>query len=236
MADKALVVTVIPTATEGVWNLKNTEANNYIGSQDAGVYTVNSHIDFNIVETTKPSITINTTAAGWGTTMLPFAVTSLPSGVKAYTCAAVDGTTLTLTEVDALEANKSYIIEGAWNETLEGDAQGTALTYTEGLLTGVYASQLAPVDSYVLQNNADGVGFYKVAESKQPTVGANRAYLTVPAAAGGVKAFYFNTETAIKSVMSGLQSGDIYDLSGRKVSKMQKGNVYIVNGQKVAVK
>lgn len=236
LADKALVVTVIPTATEGVWNLKNTEANNYIGSQDAGVYTVNSHIDFNIVETTKPSITINTTAAGWGTTMLPFAVTSLPSGVKAYTCAAVDGTTLTLTEVDALEANKSYIIEGAWNETLEGDAQGTALTYTEGLLTGVYASQLAPVDSYVLQNNADGVGFYKVAESKQPTVGANRAYLTVPAAAGGVKAFYFNTETAIKSVMSGLQSGDIYDLSGRKVSKMQKGNVYIVNGQKVAVK
>lgn len=240
-ADDALAVTVIPTATEGVWNLKNTEANNYIGSQDAGVYTVNSHIDFNIVETSKPSIEINTKAAGYGTVMLPFAVAeeNMPEGVTVYTCSEIkgDGITLNLEAVNALEANKPYIIEGNWDETLTGDAQGTALTYGNGLLTGVYAATLAPVDSYVLQKNDDVVGFYKVAENEQPTVGANRAYLTAPATSGGVKAFFFDegTATAIQSVFSGVAAGEIYDLSGRKLNKLQKG-VNIVNGKKVMVK
>lgn len=48
-AEKALKVKVIPTATEGVFNLLNTEANNYIGSQDEGVFTVDSHRDFKLI-------------------------------------------------------------------------------------------------------------------------------------------------------------------------------------------
>lgn len=224
-ASKALTVTVIPTATEGKWNLRNTEANNYIGSQDAGVYTVNSHIDFNIVETSKPSIDINTTAAGWGTVILPFAVASLPEGVKAYTCAATEGNKLTLDEVDALEANKPYLIEGAWNETVTGDAQGIALTYTEGLFTGVYADQNAPVGSYVLQNKNEKLGFYKVAEGKQPTVGSNHAYLTVEAASARDAFFFGEGETTAISMLKALSEGtvEIYNLNGVKQSKLQKG-------------
>lgn len=238
-ADDALAVEVVPTATDGKWNLRNTAANQYIGSQDAGVYTVNSHIDFKLVETSKPSITINTNAAGWGTTMLPFAVAEIPEGVKVYTCTGAEGATLTLNEVTALEANKPYIIEGAWNETLTGDAQGTALSYTEGLLTGVYAQTPALVGSYVLQKNDGKVGFYVVAEGKQPTVGANRAYVTSPAESEGVKAFYLGENdlpTAIQNVFDGLVDGDAYDLAGRKVQKLQKGGVYIINGKKVVVK
>ena len=232
-ADDALLVTVIPTNTEGVWNLMNTEANNYIGSQDAGVFTVNSHIDFNIVETTKPSIAISTTAAGYGTTMLPFAVAELPSGVKAYTCAAIDGSTLTLVEVTALEANKPYIIEGAWeNDNLTGDAQGTALTYTEGLLTGVYAQTDAPVGSYVLQNQESVVGFYKVAEGegKQPTVKANHAYLNTASTA---RALYFNNATAIRAIEA-LTSGEveIYNAAGARQNSLQKGVNIIKQGNK----
>ncbi len=235
-ASKALVVTVIPTATEGVYNLRNTEANQYIGSQDDGVYTVNSHINFNIVETTKPSITINTTAAGWGTTILPFAVDALPAGVKAYTCAEVADNTLTLVEVDALEANNPYIIEGAWNETVTGDAQGIALTNDKGLLVGTYERIAAPNGKYVLQNGTEGVGFYLVDTSvATPYVPANRAYLNY--SGNNVKAFIFGGgEDAIKSVFDGVAAGEIYDLSGRKVAKMQKGGAYIVNGKKVIVK
>ena len=233
-ADKALLVEVIPTNVEGVYNLRNTEANNYIGSQDNGVYTVNSHIDFKLVETTKPSITVNTTAAGWGTVMLPFAVAALPTDVKAYTCAAIDGQTLTLTEATALEANKPYIIEGAWNETLTGDAQGTALTATEGLLTGVYTDTPAVVDTYVLQSQSDVVGFYQVETAGITTVKANHAYLTAPA---DVKAFFFGGNAdAIQSVFTKVAAGEIYDLAGRKVQKMQKGGVYIIDGKKVSVK
>ncbi|MBQ7511107.1 MAG: Ig domain-containing protein, partial [Prevotella sp.] len=236
-ADDALIVTVIPTATDGVYNLRNTEANQYIGSQDAGVYTVNSHIDFKLIETTKPSIAINTTAAGWGTTILPFAVAELPEGVKAYTCAETSGNTLTLVPVDALEANKPYIIEGAWNETLTGDAQGTALSYTEGLLTGTYETIAAPDASYILQKHDDKVGFFQVdINEAQPNVPANRAYLTASTDAG-VKSFFLgDAATGISGVMNAVATGNIYDLGGRKVSKLQKGNVYIINGKKVAVK
>ena len=234
-AAKALKVEIIPTATEGVWNLRNTEANNYIGSQDAGVYTVNSHIDFKLVETSKPSITINTTAAGWGTVMLPFAAATLPSGVKAYTCAAAEGNTLTLTEATEIVANKPYIIEGAWNQTLTGDAQGTALTYTEGLLTGVYSDRKVEVGKYVMQNQKGLVGFFKVEEGAQPTIKANHAYVTAPAA-GDVKAFILGDATAIQGVNAAqAENAAIYNVAGQRVQKAVKG-LYIINGKKVMVK
>ena len=228
-AEEALVVTIIPTATEGVYNLKNTEADNYIGSQDAGFFTVNSHIEFKLVETTKPSIDINTTAAGWGTVILPFAVASLPTGVKAYSCAAVEGTTLTLAEVNALEANKPYIIEGAWNEVKTGDALGINLSYTEGLLTGEYAEQKATKDTYVLQKKAGVVGFYHVAEGSEPTIGANHAYLTVPApAAGGEgarEAYFFSSEATGIMAIDALTSGNatIFNAAGAQIPALQKG-------------
>ena len=236
-ADDAMLVTVVPTATEGVYNLLNVAANNYLGSQDQGVYTVNSHIDFKIVEAQKPSVTINTSAAGWGTVILPFAFDELPAGVKAYTCAAVNGATLTLEEATALEANKPYIIEGAWEATLTGDAQGTALTYTEGLLTGTYADMEAINGTYIMQKHEDKVGFYQVdTENAQPKVPANRAYLADPDS--DVKAFFLGDEAAdaIRDVFGGVAGGDVFDLAGRKVATMQKGNAYIINSKKVIIK
>lgn len=235
-ADDAMLVTVVPTAVEGVWNLLNVAANQYIGSQDAGVYTVDRNKNFKIVKAQKPAVTINTTDARWGTVMLPFAASELPAGVKAYTCAAVDEATLTLEEATALEANKPYIIQGAWEATLTGDAQGTALTYTVGLLTGTYTEMAAENDTYIMQKHDDKVGFYQVdTESAQPKVKANRAYLTVPDP--GVKAFFLGEDKAlaIQSVFDGLVKGEAYDLAGRKVSHFQKGGAYIVNGKKVIV-
>ena len=64
---------------------------------------------------------------------------------------------------------------------------------------------------------------------------ANHAYLTAPSA--GVKAFYLGeVATAIEKVMAGAAAGEIYDLAGRKVSRMVKGNAYIVGGRKVVIK
>jgi hypothetical protein len=241
--DKALKVTVIPTATEGVWNLKNTEANQYIGSQDAGVYTVNSHIDFNIVETSKPSIAINTMAAGWGTTILPFAVASLPEGVKAYTCGDAVNGVLTLDEVTALEANKPYIIEGTWNETLTGDAQGVALNYTVGLLTGTYEDIDAPDGKYIMQKQNDKVGFYHVDYNylaqegmDKPKVKANRVYLTAPESASGARAFFFDGgETTGINAIEALANGDaqIFNVNGVQQPRLMKGlNIIVTNDGK----
>ena len=237
---KAMEIEIRPNG-EGLYLLWNTGANKPLahnGNSNNDLFT-NNTANFQFVETTKPSIAINTTAAGWGTTMLPFAVTEIPEGVTVYSCAAVEGSTLTLKEVASLEANKPYIIEGAWEATLTGDAQGTALEYTEGLLTGTYVTlNHAKAGTYIMQKQNDKVGFYQVdLNVAQPKLAANRAYLTVPATDGGVKAFFLGGgEDAIQSVFDGLVNGDAYDLGGRKVSKLQKGGVYIVNGKKVVVK
>ena len=230
-ATKAVEITVkVANDVEGfkLFNQTGKEIARNSSNPDNGLFpdgNVGSY--FTIAETQKPSITINTTDAKWGTTILPFAVASLPEGVKAYTCAEVkeNGTDLNLVYVDALEANKPYIIEGVWSETLIGDAQGTALTYTEGLLTGVYAAQDAPVDSYVLQKNKKNnnkVGFYKVKDGEQPTVGANRCYLTVPSSARAF--FLFDNETGI-SAIEALTSGEaqIFDINGVQQPGLQKG-------------
>ena len=223
---KAMEIEIRPNG-EGLYLLWNTGANKALahnGTNNNDLFT-NNTANFQFVETTKPSIAINTTAAGWGTVILPFAVASLPEGVKAYTCAATEGNKLTLDEVYALEANKPYLIEGAWDETVTGDAQGTALTYTEGLFTGVYAATAAPVGSYVLQKNNEKLGFYKVAEGKQPTVGANRAYLTVPAAEARDAFFFGDGETTAIQALKALTEGnaEIYDVNGVRQNTLVKG-------------
>lgn len=229
---KALEIEIRPNG-EGLYLLWNTDANKAIahnGNSNWDMFT-NNTANFQFVETTKPNITINTTVAGYGTTILPFAVASLPEGVKAYTCAEVSGNTLTLDEVTALEANKPYIIEGAWNATLTGDAQGTALTYNEGLLTGVYAETDAPVGSYVLQKQ-DVIGFYKVAESKPLKVPVNRVYLTLPEQSE-TRVLYFDSATAIRAIEA-LTSGEaeIYNAAGARQNSLQKGVNIIKQGNK----
>ena len=222
-ADKAEVYTVTATNTEGVYNFTNA-SNINLGAQDAGLYGTTRNNNLLIVETQKPSITINTTAAGWGTTILPFAVSEIPEGVKVYSCLEDKGATLELTEVNALEANKPYIIEGAWNATLTGDAQGTALSYEDGQLIGTYVKIAAPNACYVLQKQGDKVGFFKVDTSvAQPNVPANRAYMK--ASTSGAKAFYLGEDTnginAIEALISG--NAEIFNINGVKQNSLQKG-------------
>ena len=239
---KAMEIEVRPNG-EGLYLLWNTGANKAIahnGNSNNDMFTANT-ANFQFVATTKPNITINTTAAGYGTTMLPFAQ-ALPEGVKAYTCAEVSGNTLTLASVDALEANKPYIIEGSWNATVTGDAQGTALTYTDGLLTGTYTQIAAPNESYILQNQSGKVGFYQVdTEVATPNVPANRAYLTAPTTGARPVAFFFDSEATGINAINALSNGEaeIYNQGGVKQNKLQKGmNIIRSNGKtyKVVVK
>jgi hypothetical protein len=178
-----------------------------------------------------------TLSSEYGTICIPTAA-ALPVGVKAYTCDGITGSVLNLVEVTALEAYTPYILEKTGSDasyniltTVKADNE----VYTAGYLSGVLASIPAPVGSYVLQNNGK-VGFYQVAAGQQPTVGANRCYLTVPA---GVKAaaFFFDEDdaTGIKTIDNAQQTTEgaaIYNLAGQRMSKMQKG-INIINGKKI---
>ena len=223
---------IAASTTKGAFNIYNTITNSTIACQSGGnIYTEAGNADFSLAEAEDCAIEVNTTEAGWGTIIVPFDVTSIPEGVKVYSCSGVNGNELTLKEEDAIEANKPYIIEGTWSETLTDDAQGTALTYPEGLLTGVYAEQKATADTYVMQNGSAGVGFYKVASGNEPTISANHAYLTVSSSAR--EAYLLGEATAIKAIEA-LTSGkaEIYNAAGARQQRLQKGVNIIKSGDK----
>lgn len=243
-AEDALAVKVIATTIEGVHNLYNTEANDYIGGQDAGFFTVNSHINFNIREAAKAEVAMNISAAKWSTLILPFNA-ALPEGVKAYSCneADVETETLTLTEATTLKANTPYLINGE-EDTHEFSGYGLAKqdTYAAGIFTGTYVDYQTTANSgtYVLQKHDNVLAFYLVGESAKPWVRAYRCYITLDnASTARMFSFGFDNETTgIDNAQ--LSTGDseliIFDIMGRKVTSMKKGNLYIINGKKVLVK
>lgn len=243
-AEDALAVKVIATTIEGVHNLYNTAANDYIGGQDAGFFTVNSHINFNIREAAKAEVAMNISAAKWSTLILPFNA-ALPDGVKAYSCneADVETETLTLTEATTLKANTPYLINGeAGTHEFSGYGLAKQDTYAAGIFTGTYVDYHTTANSrtYVLQKHDNVLAFYLVGESAQPWVRAYRCYITLDnASTARMFSFGFDNETTgIDNAQ--LSTGDseliIFDIMGRKVKSMKKGNLYIINGKKVLVK
>lgn len=175
------------------------------------------------------SANISISSAEYSTFIAPFEV-KIPAGLAAYTVDRVadNGTTLVMTEVETtIPANTPVVLNGAAGVyEVSGVNVATQDSYTVGLLTGVYTETPAPEGSYVLQNKSEGVAFYYVESGKQPTVKANRAYLTVPAEAN-VRALFFGDDeaTAIEG-LGALTEGDIegiYSANGVKVGALQKG-------------
>ena len=115
---------------------------------------------------------------------------------------------------------------------------------TDGALVGTYAATTAVADTYVLSAGQ----WLHVVEGKEPTIGANKAYLNlenVTETSAGVKAMSFVDELTtgigltpmdeVGSPKFNVQSSKIYNLAGQRMNKLQKG-VNIVNGKKVLVK
>lgn len=173
--------------------------------------------------------TVNLTMkVDWATLMLPFDA-ELQEGMTAYSCASVeeDGMLNLVKVEDGLKANVPYIINAATGSEFEftGISCAEAETYKVGLLTGVHNETEAPVASYVLQNQeSDGLAFYRVAENKQPKVGTNRAYLTLPETLGAnVRVVYFPTDTdGVTDVEAADVMVDVYTLDGICVRSQMK--------------
>ena len=239
-AAQALAVKVIATTTDGIHQLYNTEANNYIGGQDAGFYTVNSHTTFRLKEAEKANVTLTLSEVGWATLILPFDA-ELPEGVKAYSCTEADGETLTLTEAESLKANTPYLMNGEKStHVFTGYGLADKDSYTDGLFTGTYVDYQTTADgkTYVLQNQDGNLAFYLVTDAAQPWIRPYRSYMVYEGAAGAPKFSLGRGEgtTSIDKAQLTIDNVVIYDLMGRKVSTMEKGGVYIVNGKKVVIK
>lgn len=193
---------------------------------DAADYTV----DFNV--STACTLPI---PAGWSTCVFPFTPASL-SGIKVYDIAGVDGTTVKLKEATSIGDYKPYIVKADAETSLEGTIEATYPTgvKTNGLLNGVVTATEITSD-YVLQNQGEGEGFYKVNSEKAITVPMGKAYLSASASPAKDNVLLIEVPTAINNVEAAADNDNVYNLNGVKVSTPQRG-IYIKGGKKVVMK
>ncbi len=236
-ADKAMAFTIASSGVDGKYNIYNTTTNSTIACQSGGaLYTESGNADFAFAVASQATVGVAVGAGKYATRIFPFKPT-LGDGIKAYTCDAVDGTTLTLTEATEPAANTPYILENTgsddYSATLTAYGTASTTTYTSGLLTGTLVSsgEVPTSDTsnsyYVLQTQNEKQAFYIVKDEAIDLV-AYRAYLTVPASTE-VKAFFFGNDEAdaINGVSTDASANatleGVYSVNGVRQNSLQKG-------------
>lgn len=176
----------------------------------------------------------------YGTCVLPFAVPTLPDGVKAYSAKGLDATgqLVVLSEVKQLVAYTPYILysESGYTGSLSGtvDANKYGEVVSDGLLRGAIAPQKKSV-GYVLQDLGEGAKFYAM-DGVEFLIPEGKCWLEMPAAQASALQYgiQIGTTTAITApTTTSTAHGKIYTLDGKEVKTMQPGGIYVVNGKKV---
>lgn len=197
----------------------------------------------------KDSYEYKMTAAGWGTIIIPFDCEK-PEGLTIYECTSVNDGKLVVEEVNSFKANTPYLLKGPKDvETtypLEGYAAKHEDKYEKGVMVGVYSWQEPPADSYVLQNQDEGLAFYRHLAGNGVEVGPNRCYIKPQS--GELKSIRFpDDETNGVANANATDSSlvDVYTTAGVKVKhqvKMGKAlndlpaGLYIINNKKIVKK
>lgn len=211
----------------------------FITKQDAQKYHCNEQT---LTLTAEAQSTLSLTVSGdshYATAVLPFAVATLPDGIKAYSTRQLDdsGTCVILDEVNSLAAYTPYILysENGYTGTLSGtvDATGYQETVNDGFLYGAVAPQ-KKTEGYVLQDLGDGAKFYAMG-GQQFNIPAGKCWLQVPSQQEAAEfRISINHETAITSPMQTSNTvTPAYTLDGKQVEHMESGKVYVVNGHKI---
>ena len=190
--------------------------------------------------------TWNSGTAKAGTLILPYEA-NIPDGITAFTLTYTSGSSATATEITTgvLPANTPVLLNAETASTnyyftstgTVPDAAPTELK--KGAMTGVYSTGYVPAYSYVLQNGADGLGFYKVTADNTISIGAYRAYLTPGQNAEAPMlsiAFSDGQTTGLKIVAKEqLTLDNVFNIAGQRVANGYKGLV-IKNGKKYIIK
>ena len=191
----------------------------------------------------KAESTVNLSVSGsshYGTCVLPFAVSSLPDGVKAYSAKGLDdtGKLVVLSEVKQLVAYTPYILysasgyTGSLNGTVDANKYGEVVS--DGLLRGAIAPQKR-TDGYVMQDLGEGAKFYAM-DGVEFLIPEGKCWLEMPKAQAFAPQYgiQIGTTTGITApTTTPTAHGKIYTLDGKEVKTMQPGGIYVVNGKKV---
>ena len=150
------------------------------------------------------------------------------------------GSTVTLLEVEdkIVNAGTPVVLKSTGTPVMTLTTATSSDTQANDL-KGTSANKTNPGNAYVLNYTAaDGVGFYKLADSG--TIGFGKAYLVAMAGAREFLTFGETTDISekikVKSEKSGEGSDVIYDIHGRRVNGKPSKGLYIINGKKVVMK
>ncbi len=161
---------------------------------------------------------------------------------KLYTITSVGQETATATELTVAAANTPLLVKNTSTETLtfllmptedDADEVTPAAEFKGTLEARNMGSSSDDVNYYV----CDGTQFVWVRSAG--TIAANRCWLEISTAEpDNARAIVFGETTSVNEElrMKNEESGDYYDLQGRKVIKPTRKGVFIQNGKKVVVK
>lgn len=232
-------VKVSPYLKPGDVVLKVTNLD-FITKENAQKYHCNDQtLTLHATAESTATLTVNG-SSHYGTCVLPFAVSPLPDGVKAYSAKGFDetGQLVVLDEVTQLAAYTPYILYSAsgYSGSLKGtvDANKYGEVVSDGLLRGAIAPQKKSA-GYVLQDLGEGAKFYAM-DGVEFLIPEGKCWLEMPAAQASAPQYgiQIGATTAITApTTSATAHGKIYTLDGKQVKTMQPGGIYVVNGKKV---
>lgn len=173
----------------------------------------------------------------FNSTALPFDFTiaeDYDGDAKLYK-GTVEGKELMLSEVGSVPANAGVVLMGTNSEQIKLVATAGVETLGNNDLIGttseIAVGQLDDKLIFGVSNETGLVGFFSTDGSA--SLPANRAYLNKVEGLMAVMVNHGGNTTAIGNVQNSLPANaPVYDLSGRRVTKMVKGALYLQNGRK----
>lgn len=173
----------------------------------------------------------------FNSTALPFDFTiakDYDGDAKLYK-GTVEGKELTLSEVGRVPTNAGVVLMGTNSESIKlvATAGVEALENNDliGTTNEIAVGQLDDKLIFGVSNETGLVGFFSTDGSA--SLPANRAYLNKVEGLMAVMLNHSGNTTAIGNVQNSLPANaPVYNLSGRRVTKMVKGGLYLQNGRK----
>lgn len=193
---------------------------------------------FRMVEPTFEVELYNVPGQGtFNSTALPFDFTiakDYDGDAKLYK-GTVEGKELMLSEVGSVPAKAGVVLMGTNSEQIKLVATAGVETLGKNDLIGttneIAVGQLDDKLIFGVSNETGLVGFFSTDGSA--SLPANRAYLNKVEGLMAVMVNHGGNTTAIGNVQNSLPANaPVYDLSGRRVTKMVKGALYLQNGRK----
>lgn len=226
---------MVPSTVDG-WSENPVNSGIYSGDY-VSTYQGHQFAAWNLVEVSSVKLTVG--EAGWATANFPFAVT-LPTGVKAYVVSAAADGVATLTEVTGTVPAQTPVLINAAPTTYDLAISAEAAEPVSGnRLSGTLIATAVPAETraYILVNDAtDGVGFYLM-NNDDRTIGANKAYLTLPASVDATSLSLKSDDGTITGIngveVSTGADAPVYDLQGRRLPQVPEKGIYIQNGKKI---